>query len=229
MSSESTFAKYPVDVVFVIDCTGSMQPLIDNAKSVAQNFYDRLRFAMNKERKDIDTLRVRIIQFRDLEDGPSAIKQSRFFELPEQRDAFNEEVSTLYAHGGGGIPESGLEALWTAMRSTWRTSGNKRRHVIVLFTDAPAHELGVFPYQVEQDAEPTPKNLISLKMKWGDAVDPGVMDRKAKRLIIFAPNDQPWEEIGMNWEQTIYLESQAGEGLQDHEFDEILTRISATI
>ena len=33
----------------------------------------------------------------------------------------------------------------------------------------------------------------------------------------------------MNWEQTIYLESQAGEGLQDHEFDEILTRISATI
>ena len=90
MSSDSTYAKYPVDVVFVIDCTGSMQPLIDNAKSVAQNFYDRLRFAMNKERKDIDTLRVRIIQFRDLEDGPSAIRQSRFFELPEQRVAFNE-------------------------------------------------------------------------------------------------------------------------------------------
>ncbi len=40
------------------------------------------------------------------------------------------------------ILEDGLEALGYAMKSDWNNDGMKKRHVIVLWTDANTHPIG---------------------------------------------------------------------------------------
>ena len=52
-----------------------------------------------------------------------------------------EFVNGLIAEGGGDAPESGLEAVALAMNSPWTTAGDRRRQVIVVWTDQPAHPL----------------------------------------------------------------------------------------
>ena len=66
--------KYNVDMVFCIDATGSMSPVLETVKQNALNFYDDVTKVMNEKQKSIDRLRIRVIAFRDyLADGDRAM------------------------------------------------------------------------------------------------------------------------------------------------------------
>ena len=57
--------RYSVDIVFCVDATMSMYHILDKVKNGMLGFYGDLTEAMGKKGKHIDTLRVRVIAFRD--------------------------------------------------------------------------------------------------------------------------------------------------------------------
>lgn len=223
--------RYAIDLVFVIDATGSMEPVIDEVKKLVNGFTERLRATMASERKGLQDVWVRVISFRDLGDeGSRALSASKFFELPREETSLRECVDAISASGGGDEPESGLEALWLAMRSTWRNV-LRSRHIIVVLTDASAHPLGThtYPSHLFQDGVRAPLDLSEMKNQWGVYPDSGVMNSQARRLVLFAPDATPWHEIGEHWENTMWLPSRAGEGCTGTDLDAILRSIAKSV
>ena len=224
------FGRYNVDIVMVIDATGSMSPLLEMVKSGALKFHSDLSEEMGKKSKFIDKLRVRIIAFRDyVYDKEDAMIATDFYDLPEQSVEFREAFDYIEAKGGGDIPEDGLEALAFAIKSDWAKEGDMRRHIIVLWTDAPAHELGYGKDQPNYPREKMAKDFDELTEWWGFGKDSGLMEYKAKRLLIYAPDDYPWNIIENAWENTVYYPSAAGEGMEDRVYGEILNAICSSI
>lgn len=121
-----------VDIVFVIDATRSMRTTIDMVKESALSFQDKLYDFMDEAKRSINNLRIKVVWFRDFYyDGNYAYDESKFFELPEEKEEFRDFVNGIHEAGGGDDPESGLEALTMAMRSDFVQEGAK--NVILLF------------------------------------------------------------------------------------------------
>jgi len=143
MSDANIFGtKRNIDVVFCIDGTGSMSPCIESVKSNARRFHLEFVKAMTDLGSEIDSMRVKVVVFRDYkDDGEDAMQISPFYELPDDDAEFAKFLAGVSAKGGGDAPENGLEALYFAMKSDF-TTGAKDRQVIALFTDADALKLG---------------------------------------------------------------------------------------
>lgn len=219
---------YAVDIVFVIDTTGSMRPVIDTVKHHALNLNEDLAMVMAQKDKTISSLRVRVVAYRDyLHNASDALRESPFFTLPAQKGEFAHFVNGLYPDGGGDEPESGLEGLAAAMLSPWERGSDKRRHLIVLFTDASAHPIeraasaGLLPPGF-------PTNFNELYDAW-EGGQSGGMEHSAKRLLIYAPDLEPWRGISDLWSNTLHFPSRAGDGLEDFTFAEILNQIASSV
>ncbi|GAA2328587.1 VWA domain-containing protein [Streptomyces kunmingensis] len=224
--------QYAVDIVLCVDATGSMFPVLDSVKSSALQFHDRLNDVMAKKGKAISQLRLKTIAFRDFGDDPeTAIEQTDFLRLPEQATDFERFVRGIDAGGGGDIPESGLEALALAINSPWETGLDRRRHVIVMFTDAPAHPLHTAGASAQTYPANIPRTIDDLFEQWGYArSQTAVMEQSAKRLVLFAPDQAPWSDpIAEEWDLTLHFASKAGEGLEEFEMDEIIETIANSL
>lgn len=221
--------SYAVDIVFVIDITGSMNPVLENVKGAAISFHDDLERVMAEKGKTISNLRVRVVAYRDYLDNESdAMVQSPFYRLPDDRSQFNSFVSALAAGGGGDEPESGLEALGAAITSDWEHGMDRRRHLIVLFTDARAHPLERSAH-LTSIPQGVPRDMNQLVDAWeGDGQTSG-MEHSAKRLLLYAPDLEPWNGISEDWQNTLHFPSAAGDGLDDYTFAEILNQIAASV
>ncbi|MGP4110341.1 vWA domain-containing protein [Streptomyces sp. 4N509B] len=224
--------RYAVDIVLCVDATGSMNPVLGAVKESALHFHQRLTEVMERKGKAISQLRLRVIAFRDFGDDPSdAIEQTGFLHLPEQAPEFERFVQGLVAQGGGDVPESALEALALAINSPWEKGLDRRRHVIVVFTDAPAHPLGTVGVTAQTYPKDVPHTMDELFEQWGYArSQTAVMEQSAKRLVLFAPDEEPWQEaIGEEWDLTLHFPSRAGEGLEEFEMDEIIETIANSL
>ena len=220
---------YNVDMVFCIDATGSMGGVIDMVKNNAVNFYSDVTNAMAMKNKTINKLRIRIIAFRDyLADGDDAMLVTDFFLLPDQVDDFEKCVRSIEAFGGGDDPEDGLEALGYAIKSKWDTEGMKKRHVIVVWTDASTHPLR-YGSSAPNYPEHMARDFSELTAWWGDAQNRGFINQNAKRLLLFAPNEPYWKNISDSWDNVIHFPSVAGEGLSELDYKQIIDSISNTI
>lgn len=238
--------KYNVDIVMCMDATGSMGSLLNTVKVNALNFYVDLTTAMEEKGKHIDELRVRVIAFRDyLADGKDAMLATDFYSLPDDAEEFEKLVNSIEPSGGGDQPEDGLEALAYAIKSKWTSGGNKRRHIIIMWSDEATHALGfggdaengryldLSFEQVKENANNYPKkmarNFDELTEWWGDPTQPGLMDSSAKRLLIYAPETNYWSTISDSWDNVLHFPSEAGKGLQGLEYKEILNAIANSI
>lgn len=222
--------NYNVDIVMCIDCTGSMGGLLDNVKNNALKFYPDLKESCAKKDKEISELRIKVIAFRDFNaDGDNALNETEFFRIPEQEDDFRHFINGLSPRGGGDEPENGLEALALAMKSDWTTGGDKRRHVIVVWSDASTHPLETPITKNEYYPQDMPANLDELTNWWEDEQSGVMPSRTAKRLVIFAPDASAWTEIGLNWANTIHHPAKAGEGLTDVDYETIMATIANSI
>lgn len=219
---------YHVDMVFCIDATGSMRHVIDFVKRNALSLYEDIVKTMERKHKVIDSLRVRVIAFRDyVADGGEAMLTSDFFVLPQQAGMFQECVEGIEAKGGGDIPEDGMEALGYAIRSDWTREGVKKRHIIVMWSDAPTHELGhgkIAPWYPQGMA----KDFDELSLWWEDEQLGGSMDGNAKRLLIFAPDAPEWSRISQEWAQVIHVQT-VSEGLKEVEYQQVIDAVCNTI
>jgi hypothetical protein len=219
--------SYAVDIVFCIDVTGSMTPILDAVKANALGFYDDVQTNLTEKGKNVAQLRVRVVAFRDfVADGDAAIDESPFYALPEERGGFSEFVNGLIAQGGGDAPENGLDAVALAINSPWTTVGDRRRQVIVVWTDQPAHPLT--PSNVPADlASRIPADFNALTDAWED--EQGRMGSSSKRLILFAPDGPGWSDISAVWENVVHNPSQAGGGLSEVDYGTIIDSIGNSV
>jgi hypothetical protein len=120
----------PVDIVFVMDVTESMQPYID---AVKQNV---IQFAQDLSANNRD-YRLGLVTFEDYvvskyEDCRCAYRNS----FTSDVHTFTDWVSSLHAGGGGDIPEDQLDALAYAASFPFRPQAEG---IIIIVTDAPPH------------------------------------------------------------------------------------------
>jgi hypothetical protein len=214
----------------VIDVTGSMGHIIRQVKSAALNFHEQLSLRMADKGKHVAKLRVRTVAFRDMFADQECFIESRFFELPQEHTEFADFVGSLKAKGGGGDgPESGLEGLSLAMHSDWTKDGDKRRHVIILWSDARPHPL-------EKGSGNVPATLNGrVCQSFGDLTDEWEtgqkcgMERSTRRFVLYAPEVRGWNELVESWSQTIHFPSKAGKGLREFEMNTILDALANSI
>jgi len=219
--------SYAVDIVFCIDVTGSMSPIIDAVKANALRFYDDVQTNLTAKGKNVDELRVRVVAFRDFAaDGEAALQESDFFRLPAEQGGFSNFVNGLFAEGGGDAPESGLEAVALAINSPWTTRGDRRRQVVVVWTDQPAHPLdpAILPPELR---DRVPADFSALTDLWED--NQGRLGASSKRLILFAPDGPGWSDISGVWENVVHNPSQAGGGLSDVDYGTIVDSIGNSV
>jgi hypothetical protein len=219
--------QYAVDIVFCIDVTGSMTPVLDAVKANALRFYEDVQTNLTAKGKNVDELRVRVIAFRDFSvDDDGALQESSFYTLPDEQVAFGGFVDGLVAEGGGDAPESGLEAVALAINSPWTSRGDRRRQVIVVWTDAPAHPLN-FAVLPPDLASSVPTSFSALTDLWEDPQGP--VGSSSKRLILFAPDGPGWTDISANWENVVHHPSEAGGGLSEIDYGTIVDSIGNSV
>ncbi|MBR6380827.1 MAG: VWA domain-containing protein [Lachnospiraceae bacterium] len=207
--------EYCVDIVMCIDATGSMAPIIEEVKGNALSFYQRFIDAMDENDKEVEQLRIKVIVFRDYGADAEPMVESEFFVLPDQNEAFRSFVSSIEATGGGDKPENALEAIALALKSDWTTGGSKRRHAILVFSDAPALPLGERAGCANYPTD-MPADIATLGSWWEgtDQTLSSTYQAKAGRLVAFVPNAEPWTEM-QAWNRYWPAFSPAGTGLAD--------------
>ncbi len=117
-----------LDLVFVIDTTGSMWDDIDEVKKNAKKLVDKIS-------SEVEDYRVAIIVYRDYTDfNPPA-----YVHLPftTGKNTIVDSINTITVGGGGDWPEAVYAALMTANELPWRDGVRKR---VILMGDAPAHD-----------------------------------------------------------------------------------------
>ncbi|HEV3384026.1 MAG TPA: vWA domain-containing protein [Gemmata sp.] len=119
----------PVDVVFVLDVTASMQWALNDLKNGIGKFADALSKAQLN-------FRLGLVTFQDLTIPGEKVEVIQFDGAPFTTNAatFRDKVGLLKAEGGGDIPESSLEGLSEAVKMPFRQGTTK---MILLITDAP--------------------------------------------------------------------------------------------
>ena len=206
--------KTNVDVVFCVDGTVSMEAHLDRIKEIMKSWEADMSAAV-RDRRSLQC-RAKLILFRDyMADGENAMLVTDFFTRPQQKEKFEACVDSITASGGGDIPEDGLEALAFAIKSNWIQGQDRKRHVIILFTDAAAHMLG-HNCQAAFYPKGMAKDLSELS-EWWDG-----MNQYSKILILFAPNETEYSYISQCWDRVLHYPSLAGEGVQEREYQDIL-------
>jgi len=129
LDARAPFERARLDLVFLIDATGSMADEIDKLKRSMRSMAEQI--ARLPSRPD---LCFALVAYRDRGDAFFV----RGADFSDDLDAFQRELGALRAGGGGDYPEALNEALHTTIhRLSWRGDGATR--LVVLVADAPPH------------------------------------------------------------------------------------------
>jgi len=134
-----------VDIIFLIDVSGSMAPAIEK---LIQNLDT---FVKHIDPTKVKDYRIKVGSFSDLEvdfdklamnlDRPWRENPTTNQSLDLVKQDLNEcKNLVLEYYGGGDEPESSLDAIYKAI-DLFKEDPNKRKRVIVLFTDATPKEI----------------------------------------------------------------------------------------
>lgn len=197
-----------VDLVMVIDHTGSMGGVIGMVKRNANNFADDLNKECARHRLYINNLRLKVISYGDVAEKP--LNVSPMYEMPARKDDYTAFVGCIKPDGGGDEPEDGLQALREAMNTKWVTGPQETRHVIVVYTDASTHAM-------------TPADFSALTSQWNS------MDSKARRMILFAPEKESWNTIASSWPQVNHVAGTLSVVLSGTGYSKVLENICKSL
>ena len=197
-NSNNIICKSNIDIVFCIDGSGSMISHIDVAKNYVRNFYKMLDMEYPNY-----TYRIRVIIFRDYNcDIKNTMQKSEFFKLPQDEPKIEEYLDNITIIGGGDAKENGLEALYFAMTSDFINEKNDKQ-IIILFTDADAHELGKFKHVTGYPEDIS--TLKELEEIWnGVSVDETLSLGTNKHLFLFAPTGSLYESLKDTFENCVF-------------------------
>ena len=119
----------PLDVLFLLDSTGSMQDEITRIKDTLLSIASRVDELPSNPRT-----RFAMVSYRDR--GDDYI--TRLYDFESKVTRFQRRISAVSAAGGGDYPESLNEALHIAVNEAdWRTRDTVK--IVFLIADAPPH------------------------------------------------------------------------------------------
>ena len=119
----------PLDVLFLLDSTGSMADEIDRIKDTLLSISARISDLPSQP-----DLRLGMVSYRDRGDE----YVTRVFDFDADAGRFSNTIRSVQADGGGDEPESLNEALHVALNEPdWRTGDAIR--LVFLLADAPPH------------------------------------------------------------------------------------------
>jgi hypothetical protein len=214
--------KGVVDLVFLIDVSGSMSSCIDALRRNVEVFIDSLSRGDANNASPVKDWRGRVVGYRDYEEAISE-GQPWIVENPFVRDAaaLKAQLSQLSAAGGGDEPESLLDALYKVASleampkgaqsedpMKWRYRSDAAR-VVIVFTDAPY------------------KETMSLPEAKGGSFQDVANIVMANRIIlsIFAPNFEGYDRLSQidksEWEVVEYEGLSPQEALQKYTSDPV--------
>lgn len=124
-------ARPTLDVVFVLDTTGSMGGLIAGAKEKIWSIASRMASG-----KPTPRIRVGLVGYRDRGDAYVTTR----FDLSEDLDGMYANLQGFQAAGGGDGPEHVGQALGEAVSLMSWSQDKKTAKMIFLVGDAPAHD-----------------------------------------------------------------------------------------
>lgn len=144
-------APVPLDIVFVLDTTGSMGEEIERLKETIDIIRDNLDLASPRP-----LLRFGLVLYRDR--GDQYVTEA--FRLTDDQAVFRRHLSTASAGGGGDDPEDLEAALQAALGADmgWDETGIRLAFVI---TDAPAQ---AYPDAVGYDAAAEKARAAAIKI-----------------------------------------------------------------
>jgi outer membrane protein OmpA-like peptidoglycan-associated protein len=116
--------RVPVDFMFVIDVTGTMQPYINGVRNNIESFVSAL------SKRGID-YQIGLVLFSDVVE--------EVFEPTDSIGKFMKWMTKVSAFGGFDEKENALQGMHDASKVNFRPSANK---VFVLVTDAGYHQMG---------------------------------------------------------------------------------------
>ncbi|MCA9297419.1 MAG: VWA domain-containing protein, partial [Phycisphaerales bacterium] len=119
-----------IDVVFVLDTTGSMGGLIEAAKQKIWSIANVIATAEPRP-----SIRLGLVGYRDRGDDYVTVR----LDLTEDLDAVYEKLMGFAAAGGGDAPESVNQALHEAITEFAWTEGDEALKLVYLVGDAPPH------------------------------------------------------------------------------------------
>ena len=207
--------KGVADVVFLIDVSGSMSPIIDALRKNIETFVDSLSTGDANNAAPVRDWRAKVVGYRDIEaaqsEGVEWIEDNPFV---RDTAALKGQLSALRAEGGGDEPESLLDALYkvatmeASPKGAQAEEGGKWRYrseaarVVVVFTDASF------------------KETMSIQEAKGGALQDVANVVMANRIILslFAPNFEGYDRLSQidksEWEVVEYEGLNAQEALQ---------------
>jgi hypothetical protein len=197
--------KGVADVVFLIDVSGSMSPIIDALRKNIEVFVDSLSSGDANNAAPVKDWRGKVVGYRDIEAAPSeGIEWLEDHPFVRDAGALKAQLASLRAMGGGDEPESLLDALYkvATMEATpkgaqsedsnkWRYRSDAAR-VVVVFTDA------------------TFKETMSIPEAKGGSLQDVANVVMANRIILslFAPNFEGYDRLSQidksEWEVVEY-------------------------
>jgi hypothetical protein len=210
--------KGVADIVFLIDVSGSMAPIIDALRKNIEVFVDSLSAGDANNAAPVKDWRGKVVGYRDAEHDPDW-----FQDHPFVRDAvaLKAQLASLRAEGGGDEPESLLDALYKIATTEatprgaqsedpgkWRYRSEAAR-VVVVFTDASFKE-----------------TLVTPGAKGGGLQDvANVVMANRIILSLFAPNFEGYDRLSQidksEWEVVEYEGLNAQEALQKFTADPV--------
>lgn len=141
---QSSKVKGVIDMVFLVDVTGSMTPCIEALKNNISTFITSLTTSSANTPSIVKNWRAKAVGYRDFTSDKVPFVDNPFVDSVE---AFQAQLAELKAQGGGDEPESLLDALYKvatmpatgkgaqADPKSWRYSSEAMRSIIV-FSDA---------------------------------------------------------------------------------------------
>lgn len=130
-SDPPSFTSRPVvDVVFVLDTTGSMSGLIQTAKEKIWSIATTMASA-----QPAPEIRIGLVAYRDRGDA----YVTKTVDLSSDLDSVYAALMDFQADGGGDMPESVNAALERAVNDMSWSDGGQAYQVIFLVGDAPPH------------------------------------------------------------------------------------------
>lgn len=210
-----------VDVIFLIDVSGSMGPAIDKLTESIGVFVE------NIDENYVKEARIKIGSFSDLEVDPShlAINLNRPFrdkkEISDIKEDLKECRNIVSMGLGGDEPESSLDAIYLAI-DNFKDDWNKRRRAVVLFTDAHSKPLN-------------DKTIPSLNQEDKFAMLTQKIMENHIDLFIYGPLDRNFSNLSNEVPQRVIYEavnkdgSAPVEALRNLDFSKVLAMLGKTV
>ncbi|KAF7354077.1 hypothetical protein MVEN_01095100 [Mycena venus] len=137
---KNDFTKPPpsgVDLLFLQDYTGSMQPFVDAASSAIDAIYDNILRNGNWSRNSVQVV----------------------FDFTSDMGTMGDNLKSFKAEGGGDMPEAQCEAIAQTLEVAWDDNHTK---IAVLITDSSPHGIGE-PGDKIPDGCPDQNDPLALK------------------------------------------------------------------